>query len=234
MKIEFIIENEILLSTKYIKLLHEKSFDKIIIINNDINFSKLQCRDVFNKNLTIKTSYKNYNNSNFFNIHDILIKTNELVLIGVFDDSLNIYEQGYIDNFKLLTDKKGKINWYKLNENQKYFYLRGCYLLGGVKEYIDNINPFITIDLSKAKTDLDVFYEIGKSFFKSDGYFGTEINSFIDCLCNIDESMKKKEMMPVLQIKGHLNFKKYFGNNILYNDFYNEFNTSGFTVINID
>lgn len=234
MKIEFIIENKILLSTKYIKLLHEKSFDKVIIIKNDIRSIDLQCRNVFNKNLTIRTSYKNYNNNYIFKIDDILMKTNQLILIGNLDDSLSIYEQGYIDNFKLLTDQKGKINWYELNDNQKYFYLRGCYLLGGVKEYIDNINPIITIDLSKAKTDFDVFYEIGRSFFKSYGYFGTEINSFIDCLCNIDESMKKRETMPILQIKGYLNFKKYFEKNTFYDDFYNEFNTSGFTIVNID
>ncbi len=55
------------------------------------------------------------------------------------------------------------------------------------------MNQVIKIDLSKVRTDLDVYYEIGKAFFNSYGYFGTEINSFIDCLCNIDESMKKEK-----------------------------------------
>lgn len=234
MKIEFILENEILLSAKYIKLLHEQNIDKVIIIKNDIISVNLQCRNVLKKDLIITISYKNYSNSYKFKIDDILVKTNQLILVGDLNNSLNTYEQGYIDNFKLLTDNKGKISWYELNDKQKYFYLRGCYLLGGVKESIDNMNLIITIDLSEVKTDLDVFYEIGRSFFKSNGYFGTEINSFIDCLCNIDESMKKREKMPVLQIKGHSNFKKYFENETFYNDFYNEFKISGFKIINLE
>ncbi|WP_294307390.1 hypothetical protein [uncultured Chryseobacterium sp.] len=124
------------------------------------------------------------------------------------------YNQGYIDNFKLLTDKKEKIKWYELNDKQKYYYLRGCYLLNGIRESIDNINPVIIIDMSKVKTDLDFYYEIGNAFFNSYGYFGTEINSFIDCLINISMSIKERDKMPVLQIKGYKNFEKYFSDNI--------------------
>ncbi|WP_283421287.1 hypothetical protein [Chryseobacterium profundimaris] len=94
------------------------------------------------------------------------------------------------------------------------------------------MNDVIELDLSKTKTDLDVYYEIGKAFFNSYGYYGTEINSFIDCLINIHESLKKREKMPILKIKGYKNFKKHFEDNIFFEDFYNEFGKSGFEIQN--
>lgn len=131
---------------------------------------------------------------------------------------MGIYNQGYIDNFRPLSDKKEKIKWYELNDKQKYYYLRGCALLNGVRETIDNMNPVIVIDLSKARTDLNVFYEIGKAFFNSYGYFGTELDSFIDCVISISISIKKKEKMPILKINGYKNFEKFtnIGFEILY------------------
>lgn len=232
MEIKFLLEEKTLLSTKYIKLINKKDFDKIIIKRNDIKSVDLHCGEAFNKNTIIRISFKNFENSYSFNISDILFKTDSIILMGVLNDPLGIYQQGYIDNFKLLTDKKEKIKWYELNNKQKYYYLRGCYFLGGIRNTIDNINPIITIDLSNVKIDLDVYYEIGKSFFKSYGYFGTEFHSFRDCLINIEESLQKKEKKIILKIKGYENFKKYFSNNILFNDFYEEFNRSGVEIQN--
>lgn len=236
MEIRFLLEEKILLSTKYIKLISKKDFDKIIIKKDDTKSVNLQFGNILNNDLIINVTFsgdKDFKNNYIFNVSDILIKTSEIVLIGILNDPLGIYNQGYIDNFKLLTDKRGKIKWYELNDKQKYYYLRGSCLLSGVRENIDNMNPVIVIDLSKVRTDLDVYYEIGKAFFYSYGYFGTEINSFIDCLYSIDESMKERERMPILKIKGYKNFKKYFSDNILFDDFYNEFKTSGFEIENL-
>ncbi len=232
MEIKIILEEKTLLSTKYIKRISRKDFDKIVIKKNDIKSANLQFGDILNKDLFIRVSFKSFKSDYIFNVSDILFKTQEIALTGNLFDPLYLYDQGYVDNFKLLTDKKEKVDWYELDTKQKYYYLRGCFLLNGVGETIDNINPVITIDLSKAKTDLDVYYEIGKAFFKSYGYFGTEFHSFRDCLISIDESMKKREKMPILKIKGYLNFKKYFSNNILFDDFYQEFTTSGFEIEN--
>ncbi|WPO81902.1 barstar family protein [Chryseobacterium sp. JJR-5R] len=236
MKIEFVLQEKILLRTKYIKLISKKAFDKIIIKRDDIRYANLLFTEISKQDLIIRVNFKgrkDFKNDYFFNVSDVLLQTREILLKGIIDDPLGIYNQGYIDNFKLLTDKKEKIKWYDLDNEQKYYYLRGCMLLSGVRENIDNMNSFITIDLSKAKTDLDVYYEIGKAFFNSYGYFGTEINSFIDCLCSIDKSMKKREKMPILKIKGYSNFKKYFENDIFYDDFYQEFAKSGFEIQNL-
>ncbi|UZT99554.1 hypothetical protein ODZ84_08335 [Chryseobacterium fluminis] len=176
MKIELLLENKILLSAKYIKLKNGNGLDKILIKKIDIKSVDLQCGEAFTKNTIIRISFKNFENSYSFNISDILFKTDRIILMGVLKDPLGIYNQGYIDNFKLISDKKEKIRWYELNNKQKYYYLRGCYFLGGIRNTIDNINPIITIDLSNVKIDLDVYYEIGKSFFKLYGYFGTEFH----------------------------------------------------------
>ncbi|WP_333597408.1 hypothetical protein [Chryseobacterium flavum] len=232
MGIKFLSKEKIVLSAKYIKLIGKKDFDKIIIKKNDIKSVNIQFGEISNQDLIIRVSFKTFKNDYIFNISDILIKNSEIVLTGVLNDPLGIYNQGYIDNFKLLTDNKEKIKWYELNEKQKYYYLRGCNLLSGVRETIDNEGSVIIIDLSKVHTDLDVYYEIGRAFFKSYGYFGTEINSFIDCLCNIEEAMREREKMPILKIKGYSNFKKYFSDNILFDDFYQEFTKSGFEIQN--
>jgi len=235
MEINFLLQEKTLLSTKYIKLIRKKDFDKIIIKKDDIKSANLQFAEISKQNLIIRVIFrglKDFKNDYFFNVSDILLKTREIVLTGILDDPLWIYKQGYIDNFKLLTEKKEKIKWYELNDKQKYYYLRGCVLLNGVKETIDNMNPVIVIDLSKARTDLDVYYEIGKAFFNSYGYFGTEFHSFRDCLISIDESMRKREKMPVLKIKGFKNFEKYFSGNVLFGDFYEEFTKIGFEIQN--
>ncbi|MEN4762894.1 hypothetical protein ABEG63_21440 [Chryseobacterium sp. C39-AII1] len=231
MKIEFFLHEKVLFTTSYIKLIHRQEFDQIIIQSSSIKSINLKFGEIVDKDLTIKIHYKSFKSNYIFNVSDIFIKTKEIVLSGLLNDPLGIYNQNYIDNFKLLTEKKDKIQWYELNYKQKYYYLRGCVLLNGVKEDIDNKNSTIIIDLSKVKIDLDVYYEIGKAFFKSYGYFGTEINSFVDCLYSIQESMKNRDKMPVLKIKGDLNFKKYFESNILYNDFYKEFKQSNFEII---
>lgn len=236
MEIKFLSEEKILLSTKYIKLIRKKDFDKIVVKRNDIKSINLQFGEISKQDIIIRVSFKGlktFKNDYYFNVSDILIKNREIVFIGVLDDPLWIYNQGYIDNFKLLTDKREKIKWYEFSDKQKYYYLRGCFLLNGVKETIDNTNPVIEINLSKVRTDLDVYYEIGKAFFNSYGYFGTEINSFIDCLYNIDKSLKRMDRMPVLKIKGYKNFEKYFLDKFLFNDFYNEFKISGFEVDNL-
>lgn len=233
MKIEFLLGEKILLSTKYIKLIRRKYFDKIIIKKGDIKLINLQLGELSKRSIIFRVSFKSFKNNYSFNITDVLIKNREIILTGFLDDPLWIYNQGYIDNFKLLTDKKEKIKWYELNDKQKYYYLRGCYLLNGIRESIDNINPVIIIDMSKVKTDLDFYYEIGNAFFYSYGYFGTEINSFIDCLINISMSIKKKDKMPVLQIKGYKNFEKYFSDNILFDDFYQEFTKRGYEIVNL-
>lgn len=235
MEIKILLEEKILLSTKYIRLIYKKDFDKIVIKRDDFKSINLQFVNIINKDLIIRVTFKglkDFKNDYIFNISDILIKTNEIFLIGILNDSIGIYNQGYIDNFKLLTDKKEKIKWYELNDKQKYYYLRGCVLLSGVRENIDNMNSVITIDLSKAKTDLDVYYEIGKAFFNSYGYFGTEFHSFRDCLISINSSLKKREKMPILKLKGYKNFEKYFVDNILFDDFYQEFTKRGFEIIN--
>lgn len=237
MEIKFLLKEEPILSTKYVKLIRKKDFDKIIIKKEDIKSANLQFTEISKQNLIIRVTFKglkDFKNDYFFNVSDILLKTKEIDLIGILEDPLWIYNQGYIDNFKLLTDKKEKIKWYELNDKQKYFYLRGCCLLSGVRENIDNMDPVITIDLSKVKTDLDVYYEIGKVFFNSYGYFGTEFHSFRDCLISINESMRKREIMPILKIKGFKNFEKYFSDNILFDDFYNEFKASGFEIDNLN
>ncbi|WP_294281687.1 hypothetical protein [uncultured Chryseobacterium sp.] len=232
MKIEFLLEEKSLLSANYIKLIHKRDFDKIVIKRDQIKSVNLDCREIFNGDLIINVSFKSFLNSYNFNISDIVFKTNEIVLIGILDDPLRRYRQGYIDNFKLLSDQKENIKWYELNDKQKYYYLRGCYLLNGIRKDIDDTNAIIVIDLSKARVDLDVYYEIGKAFFKSYGYFGTEFHSFRDYLINIDESIRKREKIPILRIKGYKNFEKYFSDNILFTDFYAEFAASGFEIQN--
>ncbi|KMQ59938.1 hypothetical protein ACM46_16905 [Chryseobacterium angstadtii] len=233
MKIEFLLEEKTLLSAKYIKLIDKKDFDKIVIKRSDIKSTNLQFGEISQKDLIIRISFKTFKNDYIFNVSDILIKTTEIVLLGIFNDPLGIYNQGYIDNFKLLSDKKEKINWYELNDKQKYYYLRGCYLLNGVRETIDNVDSTIIIDLSKVRIDLDVYYEIGKSFFKSYGYFGTEFHSFRDCLVSVIGSIRKREKVPILKIEGHRSFEKYFANNILFNDFYEMFKRVGFEIDNL-
>ncbi|WP_288447471.1 hypothetical protein [uncultured Chryseobacterium sp.] len=232
MEIKILKEEKTLLLTKYIKLIDKKDFVEIIIKRNDIKSINPQFEEISNIDLIIRVFFKTFKNDYFFNISNVLIKDREVILIGILDDPLGIYNQGYIDNFKLLSDKKEKIKWYELNVKQKYYYLRGCFLLNGIRENIDNTNPIIEIDLSKAKIDLDVYYEIGKALFNSYGYFGTEINSFIDCLISISASMKKREKMPTLEIKGYNSFEKCFSNNILFENFYEEFTKRGYKIIN--
>lgn len=232
MKIEFLLEEIVLLSAKYIKLINKKGFDKIVIKSNDIKRINILFNEILNRDLIIRVCFKSLKNDYIFNVSNVSLKTFEIILFGTLNNYWNSYDQGYIDNFKLLTEKRGQVKWYELNDKQKYLYLRGCNLLNGVRETIDNMNDIIIIDLSKVITDLDVYYEIGRAFFKSYGYFGTEINSFIDCLCNIDESLRRREKMPVLKIKGYKNFEKHFSNNILFIDFYDEFTKSGFKIEN--
>lgn len=228
MVIKILLEEKTLLITKYMRM----NSKRIIVKKTDIKFANLQCKMTMNNDLIVRVLFKNFQSDYIFNTSDILFKTSEIVLTGSLFDPLFLYNQGYVDNFKLLTDKKEKIKWYELNEKQKYNYLRGCCMLNGVRESIDNTDSVIIINLSKAKTDLDVYYEIGKSFFTSYGYFGTEFHSFRDCLISIDKSMKERETMPILKIKGYKNFKKYFVDNILFEDFYKEFETSGFKILN--
>lgn len=232
MKIEFLFEEKTLLSAKYIKLITKKDFVRIIVKKEDIKSVNFQFGNILSKDLDVTISFKSFKSNYIFNISDILFKTNEIILIGVLVDSLYLYDQGYIDNFKLLTDNKEKINWYELNKKQKYYYLRGCYFLGGLKKTIENRKPIITVDLSKVKTDLDVYYELGKVFFKSYGYFGTELDSFVDCLINISTSIKNEKTVFILKIKGYENFKKNFSDNILLEIFYEKFTNIGFKIEN--
>lgn len=232
MEINFLLGEKTLLSTKYLKLIRKKDLDKITIKKDDIKLINLQFGDILNKDLIIRVSFKTFKSDYCFNVSDILVKNREILLIGILDDPLRIYDQGYIDNFKLLTDTKEKIRWYELNDKQKYYYLRGCLLLNGLRENIDNVNSTIIIDLSKVRIDLDVYYEIGKVFFKSYGYFGTELDSFVDCLINISKSIKNKNEISVLNIKGNENFKKYFSDNMLWKIFYEKFTNIGFEIIN--
>ena len=232
MEIKFLLSEKTLLTTSYIKLIGKKDFDKLIIKKNDIKSINMQFGEISNQNLVIRVSFKTFKNDYIFNTSDILVKNREIILIGILNNPLGLYNQGYIDNFKLLSDKKEKIRWYELTNKEKYYYLRGCCLLSGVRENIDNTSSIIVIDLSKVTTDLDVYYEIGKAFFNSYGYFGTEFHSFRDCLVSIGESMKKREKIPSLKIKGYRNFKKYFSNNILFSDFYEQFTSVGFEIIN--
>jgi len=232
MEIKFLLSEKTLLTTSYIKLIGKKDFDKLIIKKNDIKSINMQFGEISNQNLVIRVSFKTFKNDYIFNTSDILVKNREIILIGILNNPLGLYNQGYIDNFKLLSDKKEKIRWYELTNKEKYYYLRGCCLLSGVRENIDNTSSIIVIDLSKVATDLDVYYEIGKAFFNSYGYFGTEFHSFRDCLVSIGESMKKREKIPSLKIKGYRNFKKYFSNNILFSDFYEQFTSVGFEIIN--
>jgi len=230
MKIEFLLGEKILLSTKYIKLITKKDFVKIIIKKEDIKFADFQFGKILNRELDIRICFKSFKSEYIFNISDVLFKTNEVILLGVHVDSLYLYDQGYIDNFKLLTDKKEKINWYQLNKKQKYYYLRGCYFLGGLKKTIENRKPAVVVDLSNVKIDLDVYYELGKAFFKSYGYFGTELDSFVDCLINISKSIKNEKHVFILKIKGYENFKKNFSDNILSEIFYEKFTNIGFKI----
>lgn len=231
MEIIFLLGEKVLLSTKYIKLIRKRDFTKINIKKDDIKLINLQFGEIFKQDLIIRISFKTFKNDYFFNISDILVKNKEINLTGILNDPLWIYDQGYIDNFKLLTDTKEKIKWYELNDKQKYYYLRGCYLLNGLRENIDNIEPVIIIDLSKVRTDLDVYYEIGKAFFKSYGYFGTELDSFIDSLISISNSIKNKSEISILKIKGHNNFKKCLIDNILLKLIYEKFTNIGFEII---
>lgn len=167
MEINFLIEEKALLSTKYIKLIRKSDFDKISIKKEDIKFINLQFGEISKQDLIIRVSFKGlktFKNDYFFKVSDILIKTKEIILTGILDDPLWIYNQGYIDNFKLLTEKKEKIKWYELNNKQKYYYLRGCFLLNGVRETIDNMNSVIEIDLSKVKTDWMSIMKLEKRF----------------------------------------------------------------------
>ena len=232
MEIEILLEELSLLSTKYIKLINKKDIDKIVVKRNDIKFINLKFSEISNKDIIMNVCFKHFKREYIFNISDVLLKTNEIILTGVLNDQFSTFHQGYIDNFKLLTDTKGKIKWYELNNKQKYYYLRCCALLNGVRESIDNMNSMIIVDFSKAKTDLDIYYEIGKAFFNSYGYFGTEFHSFRDCLINIENSLKGKEEIPILKVKGYRNFEKYFLTNILFNDFYEEFTKVGFKIQN--
>ncbi|UZT99818.1 hypothetical protein ODZ84_09735 [Chryseobacterium fluminis] len=232
MEIEFLLSEKTLLITSYIKLIGKKDFDKVIIKKNDIKSINMQFGEISNQNLVIRVSFKTFKNDYIFNTSDILVKNREIILMGILNNPLGLYNQGYIDNFKLLSDKREKIRWYELTNKEKYYYLRGCCLLSGVRENIDNTSSIIVIDLSKVATDLDVYYEIGKAFFNSYGYFGTEFHSFRDCLVSIGESMKKREKIPSLKIKGYRNFKKYFSKNILFSDFYEQFTSVGFEIIN--
>ncbi|WPO84296.1 barstar family protein [Chryseobacterium sp. JJR-5R] len=232
MKIEFLFEEKTLLSAKYIKLITKEDFVRIVVKKEDIKSVNFQFGNILDKDLDVTISFKSFKSNYIFNISDILFKTNEIILIGVLVDSLYLYDQGYIDNFKLLTDNKEKINWYELNKKQKYYYLRGCYFLGGLKKTIENRKPIITVDLSKVKTDLDVYYELGKAFFKSYGYFGTELDSFVDCLINISTSIKDEKTIFILKIKGYENFKKNFSDNILSEIFYEKFTNIGFKIEN--
>jgi len=235
MKIEFILEEKILLTANYIKLIYKKDFNKIIIKKDHLKSVNLQFGVIFEKEVTIRVVFngvKSFKNDYIIKVSDILVKRSEIILLGILNDPFGMYHQGYIDNFKLLSDRKEKVNWYELNDKQKYYYLRGCVLLSGVRETIDNINSVITIDLSKVRTDLDVYYEIGKSFFNSYGYFGTEFHSFRNCLYSINKSMEKRGKMPILKIRGHSNFKKYFEGTVFYDDFYNEFTNNYFEIEN--
>ncbi|MPS64240.1 MAG: hypothetical protein DI622_01510 [Chryseobacterium sp.] len=230
MKIELILEEKVLLLTSYIRLINTKN--KITIKKDDIKFANVEFSSILNKDVTIRIIFKTFKRVYVFSLSDIIIKTNEIILLGTLNDPLGLYDQGYVNNFKLLSDKKEKIEWYELNEKQKYYYLRGSALLYGVRKDIDNSNSTIVIDFLNVKSDLDVYYEIGKSFFKSYGYFGTEFHSFRDCLANIHESIKKRKKIPIIKIKGYRNFKKNFEKNILFEDFYNEFKNNGFEVMN--
>ncbi|WPO81903.1 barstar family protein [Chryseobacterium sp. JJR-5R] len=232
MKIEFLFEEKTLLSAKYIKLITKEDFVRIVVKKEDIKSVNFQFGNILDKDLDVTISFKSFKSNYIFNISDILFKTNEIILIGVLVDASYLYDQGYIDNFKLLTDNKEKINWYELNKKQKYYYLRGCYFLGGLKKTIENRKPIITVDLSKVKTDLDVYYELGKAFFKSYGYFGTELDSFVDCLINISTSIKDEKTIFILKIKGYENFKKNFSDNILSEIFYEKFTNIGFKIEN--
>lgn len=232
MKIEFLFEEKTLLSAKYIKLITKEDFVRIVVKKEDIKSVNFQFGNILDKDLDVTISFKSFKSNYIFNISDILFKTNEIILIGVLVDASYLYDQGYIDNFKLLTDNKEKINWYELNKKQKYYYLRGCYFLGGLKKTIENRKPIITVDLSKVKTDLDVYYELGKAFFKSHGYFGTELDSFVDCLINISTSIKDEKTVFILKIKGYENFKKNFSDNILSEIFYEKFTNIGFKIEN--
>ncbi|WP_294307388.1 hypothetical protein [uncultured Chryseobacterium sp.] len=88
MKIEFLLGEKTLLSTKYIKLIRKKDLDKIIIKKGDIKLINLQLGELSKKSIILRVSFKSFESNYSFNISDILIKNREIILTGFLDDPL--------------------------------------------------------------------------------------------------------------------------------------------------
>jgi hypothetical protein len=224
MEIYFFLEDQMILAVNYFKMINHEESDEIIINKENILYFGLSNPLIINNDLKINISFKNFNSQYVFHVSDVLININEIQIMGSMIDPLKIFDQGYLDNFKLLTDNNEQIKWYDLNTKQKYYYLRGCYLLSGIKDSLDDvISVGIQIDFSKVRTELDFYYEVSTAFFGEYGYFGTEINSFLDCLYSIGVFIRSKEKPLILNILGYENFSHFLKNTSIFKTFFEEF-----------
>ncbi len=221
------------MALNYFKVETLNDFNKIIIKKKDIvNSNFLSNHMIINNDIIINVSFKSFNSQYTFQVSEILINIDEIIILGLMIDPLRIFHQGYLDNFKLLEDNNGIVSWYALSIEQKYYYLRGCYFLSGIKNSIDSIkSKTIQIDFSNVHIELDIYYEIGRAFFGLNGYFGTEINSFLDCLYEIGASIKELKEPIILKINGTENFRKNFFNSEIFIVFYEEFGKRNFNLM---
>ncbi|CAM3831542.1 Barstar (barnase inhibitor) domain-containing protein [Flavobacterium branchiophilum] len=96
-------------------------------------------------------------------------------------DELVSYDQ-YVINFMSKWTNLS-INWEKLNTDEKKAYLLCCFYWSGIPKKV-NVKDLI-IDASQIYEEYDIYYYLSKNFGQH-FYFGQSIESFEDCMCELN------------------------------------------------
>jgi len=152
--------------------------------------------------------------------------------VQCYFDELHEFNQFYLDIFRLWNTGY-TVEWNTLNSvNERESFLRCCAIWTGVASHINLKNEYV-IDGKLINHPIDLYCVLGQVFFGDKGYFGTEINSFVDCLSQLEleENNSVIKIFHYNELDERLsNFRGYKG---YLQTIIEEFEISSFTIIKL-
>jgi len=197
------------ISLKSIGKILKLELDHIVFFNNySIDF-------LLNKTILFKILLKEYylmeftSDFNYYEINDTKVVLN---IKSFTTNKLHRFNQDYLDVFQKW-DSGEVLNWEMFNNKKsKENWLRCCNIWSGVPTELDSEKEYYLSDNNNLRLPIDLHCFISKIFYGERGYFGSEYNSFIDCLINIEPSIIKNEKKPILIIEGYESIFQKFQN----------------------
>ncbi|TWP30215.1 hypothetical protein ETU08_06555 [Apibacter muscae] len=144
----------------------------------------------------------------------IIFKLNE-----IYTDEIYTFNQDYLDVFYGWQNGR-EYTWRDFKDKEeKESWLRCCCFWSGVPHSLGKMNNYILKDEELLKTPLDLHCLLSEVFFGKRGYFGSEINAFIDCLINIQQNAKDNFDNIKVIINNYDDINKKMSRNIGYENY---------------